>query len=198
MKLSLCLLLCDHHHHPSAEVICFYLINEGLLIYPLAIVFFFFSLSSLHLSLRLSVSFFSLFMIFADFLTWLVLFSFFFFLKRCVLVLPQWPSCVWLFSTPMDCSPPGSSARGISKARILEWVAISFSRGSSDQGIIPESPALAGRFFITEPLGKPLKEMRFPYYWYQLFLVFYNLLGSFYVTLVLNLHIFTSVVIPIL
>ena len=32
---------------------------------------------------------------------------------------------------PMDCSPPGSSSQGISQARILEWVAISFSRGSS-------------------------------------------------------------------
>ena len=37
---------------------------------------------------------------------------------------------------PMDCSPPGSSVHGISQARILEWVAISYSRGSflpSDQ-----------------------------------------------------------------
>ena len=32
---------------------------------------------------------------------------------------------------PIDCSPPGSSVHGISQARILEWVAISFSRGSS-------------------------------------------------------------------
>ena len=32
---------------------------------------------------------------------------------------------------PMDCSPPGSSVHGISQTRILEWVAISFSRGSS-------------------------------------------------------------------
>ena len=32
---------------------------------------------------------------------------------------------------PMDCSPPGSFDHGISQARILEWVAISFSRGSS-------------------------------------------------------------------
>ena len=32
---------------------------------------------------------------------------------------------------PMDCSLPGSSAHGISQARILEWVAIPFSRGSS-------------------------------------------------------------------
>ena len=32
---------------------------------------------------------------------------------------------------PIDCSPPGSSVHGILQARILEWVAISFSRGSS-------------------------------------------------------------------
>ena len=33
----------------------------------------------------------------------------------------------------MDCSPPGSSVQGNSQARILEWVAISFSRGSSQE-----------------------------------------------------------------
>ena len=33
----------------------------------------------------------------------------------------------------MNCSPPGFSVRGISQARVLEWVAISFSRGSSWQ-----------------------------------------------------------------
>ena len=38
-------------------------------------------------------------------------------------------SCVQLFCDPMDYSPPGSP--GISQARTLEWVAISFSRGSS-------------------------------------------------------------------
>ena len=32
---------------------------------------------------------------------------------------------------PMDCSPPGSSVHGILQARILEWVAYHFSRGSS-------------------------------------------------------------------
>ena len=32
---------------------------------------------------------------------------------------------------PMDCSPPGSSVHGILQARILEWVAMSSSRGSS-------------------------------------------------------------------
>ena len=35
------------------------------------------------------------------------------------------------FFDPMDCSPPGSSVHGISQARILEWVAMPFSRGSS-------------------------------------------------------------------
>ena len=30
---------------------------------------------------------------------------------------------------PMDCSPPGSSIHGIFQARVLEWVAVSFSRG---------------------------------------------------------------------
>ena len=39
-------------------------------------------------------------------------------------------ACVTLCD-PMDCSLPGSSVRGILQARILEWIAISFSRGSS-------------------------------------------------------------------
>ena len=34
-------------------------------------------------------------------------------------------------AVPMDCSPPGSSVRGILQARLLEWVAVSSSRGSS-------------------------------------------------------------------
>ena len=42
---------------------------------------------------------------------------------------------------PMDCSPPGSSVHRIFQARILEWVAISFSRGSSQ-------PRQRTRFFL--------------------------------------------------
>ena len=38
--------------------------------------------------------------------------------------------CLTLWD-PIDCSPPGSSVQGISQERILEWVATSFSRGSS-------------------------------------------------------------------
>ena len=40
-------------------------------------------------------------------------------------------SGVGLFCSPVDCSPPGSSVHGISQATMLEWGAISFSRGSS-------------------------------------------------------------------
>ena len=56
---------------------------------------------------------------------------------------------------PMDCSQPGSSFHGILQARILEWVAMSFSRGSSHPGIQPRSPTLQADFLLSEPSGKP-------------------------------------------
>ena len=46
------------------------------------------------------------------------------------------------FCDPMDCSLPDSSVHGIPMDRILEWVAISSSRGSSPPGIKPMSPVL--------------------------------------------------------
>ena len=49
----------------------------------------------------------------------------------------------------MDCSPPGSSVHGILQARILEWVAISFSRGSSQTTDGTRVSWIAGRFFIV-------------------------------------------------
>ena len=69
-----------------------------------------------------------------------------------------------LYSTlcnPMDCSPPGSSVHGISQARILEWFAISFSRGSSRprDGLnprLPVSAALRVGSLPTEPPEEPL------------------------------------------
>ena len=51
--------------------------------------------------------------------------------------------------TLWTCSPPGSSVPAISQARTLEWVAIASSRGSSQPGTKPASPALAGRFFTN-------------------------------------------------
>ena len=58
----------------------------------------------------------------------------------------------------MDCSPPGSSICGISQTRILVWVAIPYSRGSSpprEQTHISWSSAMAGEFFTTESTMKP-------------------------------------------
>ena len=55
------------------------------------------------------------------------------------------------FCDPVDCSLPGSSIHGISQARVLEWVAISFFRGSSKPGIEPRSPALRADALPSEP-----------------------------------------------
>ena len=58
---------------------------------------------------------------------------------------------------PMDCSPPDSSFHGVLQARILEWVAMPSSRGSSqprDRKCISVSPALTGRFFTTSTTWK--------------------------------------------
>ena len=65
----------------------------------------------------------------------------------CVLVAQ---SCA-ILCNPMDYSPPGSSVHGIFLARILEWVAISFSRGSIQQGIEPRSLALQVDSLPSEP-----------------------------------------------
>ena len=50
---------------------------------------------------------------------------------------------------------PGSSVNGILQARILEWVASPFSRGSSNQGIERRSPAWHTDSLPSEPPGKP-------------------------------------------
>ena len=55
-------------------------------------------------------------------------------------------SCL-TFCSSMDCSPPGSSVLGILQARILEWVAVPFSRGSSWPWDWTQVSCIAGRFF---------------------------------------------------
>ena len=65
--------------------------------------------------------------------------------------------CPTLYS-PVDCSLPGSSVHGISQAKILKRVAISYSRDLPNPEIEPAplvSPVLAGIFFTTELPGKP-------------------------------------------
>ena len=77
-------------------------------------------------------------------------------------------SCLPL-SNPIDYNPPGSFVHGISQTRILEWAAISFSKGSSrprDQTLIepgyPESLAWQVNSFTTEPPRKPPNSSRYP------------------------------------
>ena len=64
----------------------------------------------------------------------------------CVLVTQSCPTVC----NSMDCIPPGSSVHGILQARILEWVAIPFSRGSTQ----PRSLALQADPLPFEPWGK--------------------------------------------
>ena len=66
-------------------------------------------------------------------------------------------SHVQIFVTPWTvCSLSGSSIHGILQARLLELVAISFYRGSSDTEIEPRSPALQADSLPSEPPGAPV------------------------------------------
>ena len=66
---------------------------------------------------------------------------------------------------PMDCSPPGSSVHGILQARILEWVAILFSRGSSQPRDQTQVSHIAGGFFTIWATRKAhLVGMGFDFY----------------------------------
>ena len=64
-----------------------------------------------------------------------------------------------ILCNPMDCSPPGSSVHGILQARILEWIVIPFSRGSSQPKDQTWVFCTAGGFFTTELSGKPYGSM---------------------------------------
>ena len=71
-------------------------------------------------------------------------------------MLANWSLTLW---DPMDCSPPGFSVHGILQARIVEWAAMPSSRGSSrprDWIDVSCGSCIAGGFFTTEHLGKPL------------------------------------------
>ena len=70
--------------------------------------------------------------------------------------------CRWLVAKlhpslckPMDCSLLGSSLLGLLQARVLEWIATSFSRGSSRPRDGIHLSCIAGRFFTAKPLGSP-------------------------------------------
>ena len=60
---------------------------------------------------------------------------------------------------PMDCNPTGSSVHGIFQAKYWSGLSLPSSGNLPDPGIEPVSSALAGRFFTTEPPGKPQKAL---------------------------------------
>ena len=62
-------------------------------------------------------------------------------------------SWIWLFATPQTVAHQAPVRT--SQARIVEWVAISFSRGSSRSRDRIYVSCLAGKFFTTDPPGKP-------------------------------------------
>ena len=68
-------------------------------------------------------------------------------------------SCLTLCN-PMDCSPPGCSIHEIFQARILEWVAISFSRWSSQPRDRTRVSCTAGRFFTDWAINERNNEMK--------------------------------------
>ena len=60
----------------------------------------------------------------------------------------------------MDCIPSGSSVHEILQARILEWVAISFSRGSSQPKDQTRVSSITGRFlYCLSHQGSPIQQM---------------------------------------
>ena len=68
-------------------------------------------------------------------------------------------SHVQLFCDPMNYIPPGFSVHGIFQAKIRGWVAISFSRGSSQPRDQTRVSCITGRFFTTEPPRKPKEDI---------------------------------------
>ena len=80
----------------------------------------------------------------------------------------QAQSCL-IFCDPMDYSPPSSSVHGIFQAKILEWVAIPFSKASSqlrDQTCVSCISCMAGEFFATVPPAQ--REHKGNYVWSRL------------------------------
>ena len=74
-------------------------------------------------------------------------------------------------SNPMDCSLPGSSVRGILQARLLEWVAMPSSRGSSrprDQTLITTPPALEADPLPRSHQGIPCTVYSINIFWMEL------------------------------
>ena len=93
---------------------------------------------------------------------------------------------------PKDCSPPGSSVHGILQARILEWVAIAFSKGSSWPRDQTRSPALQ----MDPLLLSHQRKSRVSFKCTNLFFYFcipYSMLTPKILVSILNIHLITSI-----
>ena len=90
-------------------------------------------------------------------------------------------SCSTLCDT-IDCSPPGSSVHGIPQARILEWVALSFSRDLPNPGIEPMSPASPGLQEDSLPSESPGKPINVKYIVLKCFFKASSLVLTSYIT----------------
>ena len=97
---------------------------------------------------------------------------------------------------PMDSSPPGSSVHGILQGRILEWVAIPFSRGSSQPKDRMRVSCTAGRFFTIGAMREVLGQIKtgnsrlIPFIYLFIHLCIYHLSLSYLSTYYLYFHLF--------
>ena len=99
----------------------------------------------------------------------------------CVLVAQSCPT----ICDAMDSSPPGSSVHGIFQARILEWVAIPFSRASSQPRDQTWVSCIAGSFFTVWAMREAssyfpfvFRNFYYLFIWlYQVFVVAFELLS---------------------
>ena len=105
---------------------------------------------------------------------------------------------------PVDCSLPGSSIRGILQARILEWVAFPFFRGSSRPKDWTQVSCTKGRFF-TIWATREAHHLTLPNYKYNLFITrkkgvsgFWSTLSRCYHKFILFSHLIYHILLQIL
>ena len=91
--------------------------------------------------------------------------------------------CLTLYD-PLDYSPPSSSVHGIVQVRILEWLAIPFSRGSSWPRDRSHISWISGRFYTVRPTG----EAPYSIYSYKILAVF-SVLYNIFIWLIYFIHI---------
>ena len=108
-------------HLMNTNVECLLLINHYSLMWWIQHLFITLMRAPTSGSFLFSVFLLFIYILILEYLTQLIYIS----------IVVQQLNRVQLFNDPMDCSLPGSSVYGICQARLLEWVAISFSRGSS-------------------------------------------------------------------